>query len=322
MSLTFLQAQTQLASFSGNGSVKEQINLVLERILTGGQWKQAVQEFTIDIFSFTDQWGNDRYQFTLPARAETVEGIMLNTDFGQTRGRPVHAPYYRYTDYGIECCGLVNSGAIDCGDGWSVFRDPPIDSYLRARVDYPETATLSIRGIGTDGNPIFSGTNPNIIEGITLNLASAPVTSAVQFKAGSRIEVVKSAVTKGPVRLYSWDGTTETLLAYYMPSELVPSYRRYESPRWDRYQSATVVAKLRHVDLVADNDMVIPPSRYALEMGMRGLNFDRKHDLERAQVFWGNCFDILNNQLRQHQSNQLPKMTVSVPNHCNFRQIQ
>lgn len=297
MSITFAAAKTRFSSYGA--TVGDQINFVLERALEGGKWNGTIATVRATVYDY-DNAGVTKRQFTLPRDAETALGIRfdnLNQD-GRTSPRPIHNHWYTWLPG--RCCGEWSSGIVDLGD-FQTFRDVPANAMLRIRTDYVESGTFYIRGTGSNGLPIYSGTPPSVIEGTSLNLATNPATTSETFLAGAPIQIVKP-VTQGPVRLYSWDGTTETLIATYAPGEKVPAWRRYQMPTSSTWATVLVKAKRRFVEMIADNDVVFM-SGTALFYGLRGYNYDQKHDDTKADLYWGKFWDCLNDALREHQGN-------------------
>lgn len=298
MPLTYAAAKARFASFGT--TVGDQINFILERAIDGGKWNGTIATLRATVYEYDDA-GVTKRQFTLPRDAETALGVRfdnLNSD-GRTGARFIHNQWYTWMQ--TSWCGCEwNSGIIDLGD-FATFRDVPVNAQLRIRTDYAEGGTFYIRGLGTDGQPIYSGTVPNVVEGTSLNLATNPATTAQTFLAGAPIQIVKP-VTQGPVRLYSWDGATETLLATYSPGEKVPTWRRYQMPTGSTWATVLVKAKRKFVEMIADNDIVFMGGT-ALFYGLKGLNYDVRHDDTKADLYWTKFWDCLNDALREHQGN-------------------
>ncbi len=104
------------------------------------------------------------------------------------------------------------------------------------------------------------------------------------------------------MKLYAWDGTTETLLGIYAPGETVPAWRRYQVPTGSNFEWVLVKAKRQYVKLVADNDLVFL-SGTALYHGLKAKNALDKYDLEKSAPYWNEFFDCLNGSLREEQGN-------------------
>lgn len=298
--MTFREAKTKFASYGS--TVGAQINFTLARAILSGKWSGTITTLRCAVYDYADV-GVTRRQFTLPREAETALGIRFENlnGVGRTGGRPIHNQWYSWMDG--RCCGEWSTGIIDMGYV-STFRDIPVNAQLRIRTDYEESGDFAIRGVDASGNTIYSGDEPNVIEGEVLDLAENPATTSATFLAGSTISVVKPAPTNGPVRLYSWDGTTETLLATYGPGESLPKYRRYQVPNGSNFEHVLVKAKRKHVDLVADNDPLIPDNEVALYFGLKAKNFeDKQDDSDRVNEYLGKFYDALNGQLREEQGN-------------------
>jgi hypothetical protein len=303
--MTFAEAKAKFPTYGS--AIGGLLNFTLARAFLAGKWSGTIASLRVAIYDFDDS-GITRRQFTLPREAQTALGIRFENVAldGKTSARPIHNQWYSWLN--TRCNGEWNTGIIDLGDHWQTFRDIPANAYLRIRTDYAETGTFYIRGTDSTGATIYSGTVPNVIEGTSLDLATNPDTTTETFLAGSTVQIVKP-VTSGPVRLYSYDGTTETLLATYAPGETVPAYRRYQvagaSVAWttSQFDYALVKAKRRFVELVADNDLVFPNNEVAIYFGLKAKNYEDKHDSGLANEYLAKFYDALNGELREEQGN-------------------
>lgn len=296
--LTFASAKTRNAEFGAN--VGALINTYCERVISEGKWKGTTDSLSLNVFRSTDEDGAEYGYVTLPRRFGTALGVRFKGATGwKSTSRMIHNQWFDWQP-GRDCYWKPSSGLIDAGGGYAGFQDWSVDSYLRVKTDYAETGNLLIRGIGTNEESIFTGSPPSVIEGVNLSL-TATSTTTMLFRANSRIQVNKPA-TNGYVRLYSvTPGGVETLVGLYEPGETVPSYRRYMVPK-DLTADSTVevMAKIRHVDMVSDNDLVIPGNASAVKNGLNAINYEERHDQEKAQAYWARVYSILNGDLHAH----------------------
>src|SRR5580692_441099 len=126
---------------------------------------------------------------------------------------------------------------------------------------------------GLDGNGQIIRTQPfgSWVNGeqVPLNYAVTYVQTVNQF---SSITAFTKPATNGPIKLTSWDGTTETVLANYLFSDTTPSYHHYFS-RWlqqvmQQAQVQTMVVRARcrkrYVPIVEDTDVMMISNLNAL----------------------------------------------------------
>ena len=61
----------------------------------------------------------------------------------------------------------------------------------------------------------------------------------------------------------------------------------------------------------ADETAIVPPNLGALKMGLMALNYETENDLERAEVFWAKCWQLLNEEKAAHRGgNRFPLNTM------------
>lgn len=307
MPLTFAQAKEQNTKFGP--SVGDQINSVIEMFLASGKWKNSIREFNVHIYPYDDN-GITRYQFTLPRNFETALGVQFNLTRGRSGPGLIQSQWFKYVNTQAGQWGWWNSasngnnlcysgvGVPDLGDGWATFRDVPSDSILTVTPDVTEGSdTMNIRGLGTDGDPLYTTTGGYMTQGIDFPLSGVAPSPNPQFLANAPIVVVKP-VSRGIINLFSGS----TLIGAYEPGETVPSYRRYQVPNPpNTVTSVRVAAKLRFVPLVSDNDLVIPENASALTYGLEAWNYENAHNADMAQQYWARAYTVLNGSLREHQ---------------------
>lgn len=303
---SFLQARLANPKF-GADNVGALINRYVEAVLSSGKFAGTMQEFDCAIYDWDDN-GIARQQITLPREFLTPIGARYNLGQGRSSGLGIQFQWFQYMNTAPRSYGWWNSNQNNCAGQmqdmgqFSTFRDISVDAQLRIRTDFDETGEIYIRGTDSNGEMIYKELAPdNVIEGTRLSLATNPATTTETFLAGSKIAVVKP-ITNGPVRIYSWDGAAETLLAIYQPGEQIPAYRRLAVPN-SNYASMRVAAKRRFVPLIADNDLVIPDNGVALTRGLEALGYEDAHNTSDAKEYWGLCYEMLNAGLREEQGN-------------------
>lgn len=307
--MTFAECKTKFASYGAN--VGDQINFVLGVAFQSGKFKGTTAFAQFPIYAATEN-GKAYRQLTLGRRFETALGVKFVLDQGFGMARPIHNQWWQWrqssVSYFADCTDNPNSGIQDMGEV-VIFRDLPSAGLIRIRSSTIESAgTVNIRGL-VNGAPVYTDTGAAgaHIEGENLampTISGNSATTVTTFDAGLSLYAIVKPVTNGTVSLYHVaSDATETLLGIYEPGETTPAWRRYRISAWNQQESALVMAKLRHVTLVADNDLVIPDNEQALFYGLRGKNYDDKHDDVNAEKYWPKFFASLNGQLRESQGN-------------------
>jgi hypothetical protein len=269
-----------------------------------GKWAGTVRNV---IFKLYDD------QITLPRNI----GMILGAEVKGTGDRAkLHQAYnvtnewWQFTSggFGISVDAPDDVGQfIQNGDGLVTFRALPSAGTLKIVTTANESSGLKFHVRGYyDGSKVFTMESTTQIEGEN---ASIPTTqgSSITFAAtyDSLYSIVKP-VTNGVVLLYHVaEDDTETLVGSYEPGETHPCYRQYLVPK--RYSSDDVIVarvKLRPVDVVADNDEIIPGNLNALEMGLQALSFRRNSDTTKMAEFIGMAIDELNAELAEETPEQ------------------
>lgn len=308
--MTFLEAKTTFASYGA--AVGNQINFVLGVAFNSGKFKGTVAYAEFPIFD-TSENGQPFRQLTLGRRFETALGVKFEQTTGFGWSRPIHNQWWRWR--ASDCGCTPNSGLMDVGEV-VIFRDLPSAGTIKIVSSFTESAgVVNVRGL-VNGARVYTDTGPESshIEGedIAMPMVSGTSTTSITtWDAGLSLYAIVKPVTSGTISIYHIAADlTETLLGIYEPGETTPAWRRYRIASWNTQDSALVMTKLRHVTLVSDNDLVIPDNQQALFYGLRGKNYDDKHDDEKADLYWSKFFASLNSQLREYQGNMPLVMNI------------
>lgn len=132
--------------------------------------------------------------------------------------------------------------------------------------------TIIVQGYDLNGIWVRSIIDGVMQDGEEVTLASPYVDTTTVWSAGAPTGIIKEA-TLDVVRMYSFntDTSTEKLLSAYQASETKPSYRRFVIPQFraipknqcctnedgDVLTTIQTIAKLRHIELVSDNDWLL-----------------------------------------------------------------
>lgn len=282
------------------------INAATAWLLSHGKWRGSVAPAVFQV--------TDNVQVTLPRGMLTIlGGVMQGTgDRFRQQWRPqVKNDWFQWIDGGP---GIVTNPPYDTygiesqGDGFVIFRDLPSTGVIKIYNSTTETAgTINIRGF-SGGAKVFTGTGAARIEGENVaqpTTASTSTTTVTTWDAGNSLYGIVKPSTNGIITFFHVAADlTETLIGTYEPGEKIPCYRRYYVPtRFLNDGQLVAICKRRHVDVVADNDEIIPGNLTALEMALMAVNFRRKADPLQNQYI-AMAIDELNSELTQYEAEQ------------------
>lgn len=282
----------------------------------------AVNAATSSIFSFGDWKGTvalavfqvvDNVQITLPRDMLSILGAAVqgvDEDFRAKYPVLVQSEWYAWVPGGS---GIIANPPYDVagflaqGDGFVVFRDLPSAGTIKVYNSTTEsTGTINIRGY-SGGSKVFTGTGSSRVEGENVAMpttASSSTTTTTTWDSGNSLYGIVKPATNGVLNFYHVAAdATETIIGSYEPGELNPSYRRYWCPKRcnDSGQAVCIVAR-RHVDVVVDNDQIIPGNLPALEMALMAVNFRRKGENDRFDAYMGMAMRELNAELEKYEA--------------------
>ncbi len=273
----------------------EYLNQARERILNSGKWKGTVLNVLFE------QLGG---YISLPREGEALLGLHVNNSIF-----PVNSKWYEFNVGGpgkipesVESMGF----AIDLGENYCTIEDldSPVEIVLEALNAEDEGQVIRLFGKDANGEEIFDA---NGVRGEEIQLSTTPVSSTNVY---STLTQVNKGLTFGYVKLYA-DETPDRLLANYAPSELNPLYRRYMLKSKDDV-SITGTMKLRYFPLCSESEPVVPANLGALKMALLALTYEDSNDLASAQQYWGNCYTLLDDQMREHRGSVRSLLNLSL----------
>jgi hypothetical protein len=237
-----------------------------------------------------------------------LAGLYLNTigDCSYGFPVPVRNGWYSFTQGGSGYFSDARyrwSRGIEPEEGWfRTFADWSTPKKLRLKFAATEANGLifNLRGVN-DGTPIYTGAGSNTIEGENLTTAGATTLTTTNDFSEPPYAIAKP-ITYGRVSLYTWDGTTETLVAIYDPTETAPMWRRYLVPGCTNWTEADpgqflTICKRAYVPVASDFDEVIPGNIGALRFGLSALLAEDSRDIERARQDWATAESLLTNEV-------------------------
>jgi len=181
------------------------------------------------------------------------------------------------------------------------------DAWSSGSIEGP-AGTYSPSGAFTGNAIVVLNSASAQIEGENLTLPNtvSSVTSATVWDAANSIYSIVKPTTNGVLMLYLVDAlNVETLVGIYAPGETLPCYRRYAVPRrCVESDQAVVFCKIRHVDVVVDNDEIFPGNLNALECALMALNYRRKDNMDRYESYMNDAMRSLNADLEDFTAEQ------------------
>ncbi len=285
---------------STDSRVRDLANEAHRRLVAKGKWVGTVQRYRICTGTSAC--------LTWPRQIETIEAYQICNTPGTVRNQ-----WYEYVGHG--------PGLLDEDDNWfhqlvdrgtAVAFDDIIGTTKRIRVvsDVGESATARILLQGYDENANWIRTQDagSWIDGEYVTISTGGNNSTKKFT--SLTGVIKPT-TNGPVRLYEYDDTTGTFskaLAYYENDETVPIYRRSMIPGLNNLSGCdgdstcdntkvTIIAKLRHIDVVNDNDFFLLGSISALKLMVMSILKEERNLIEEAIVYESRAIKELQDEL-------------------------
>lgn len=295
--ITVADARTLLAVYvspEDTNSTKflSYLNQVRERVINSGKWRGTTFKVVFD---------TTRDYITLPREAEALLGIHVST-----HPYAVQSGWFEYLQGGpgrLDDPDNVSANArdfgslIDMGDNYCTLEDiatpSPIEFGCLNADDGGLGLTVTIQGLDADGNPVYD--NDGRL-GETLDLEFTPQQTSASF---SKVTNIIMPATFGQKRIWAATSPSSTALSTYAPAETNPQYRRYRLPATDKTVIGT--CKLRFLPLQGETEPVIPNNIGALKMGLMALNYEDANDMATADTFWGKCFMLLDDQMREHR---------------------
>lgn len=285
------------------------LNQFLERVSHMGLWDRYVQPYQICV---------DRQAcITWPRPILTIEAMDICN-----RPIPIRNGWFEYLPNGpgrqtIRGCSIPN--LIDRGRGYAMFDDLTVASVIRLYPRFTADIGKSVLIRGYDSNGQWVMTSGGTTEGEILTLKTPYVDSTTIWMKQVFRQVIKDD-TRGPVTAFSYDAslpvppaspgpsdTPLTPLAVWEPNETVPDYRRSFIPALANLQrccngntnnstncdktTVTVMAKLQHIPVSNDLDVLSVSNLGALKLGMLSIMLEERHDYDGARVAMFGTFD-------------------------------
>lgn len=286
------------------------INAATSWIMNNGKWIGTMQEAVFTIW--------DDVQITLPRSMLTIEASVLQgtgDQFRQWVPMNVANEWYQWIPGGggyISNPPWNTSVLTSLGEGFVFFRDLPSTGVIKIYNTTTEVAgTINIRGFDSTGAKVYTGTGVSRIEGENVaqpTTNGTNISTSTVWNVGNSVYAVVKPTTNGVLKFYQVAAdATETLIGQYEPGETNPNYRRYLVPRYCISNTDRQVVgrcKRAQVDVVVDNDQIVPGNLQALELALMALNFRRKADKPLADDYIKDAIDQLNSEIQDFNAEQ------------------
>lgn len=219
---------------------------------------------------------------TLPRDVGTVLGV-------NQKGQPtlLQDQWFQYhiNGPGSNDCAPCSPNSYELGQVCT-FRDPVSPAYLKAEVESAADNGKKVRvfALDTEGRKIFTpGPDGKLYEGFLVPTIFGYFQRAPDVPPLSSIYRISKEVTKDYLKLYAvnLDGSSQTLVGNYEPSETEPAYRRI---RVGSCGSVRIKYKKKDLEIRSQRDWINSDNRLALIHACRSVKFslDDKYDMANA----------------------------------------
>lgn len=256
------------------------LNQLLQRFIDSGLW--AKSEFQVDLSA-------PNGYITLPRRASALLGLRVSNQ----SPRRIYALAHEFNEVGPGAYEFDRTmTSVMEMEEVCVHTDLTEASSVYLRVQANDSGIggeAILRGQDADGNRLYSADGQ---DGLRITLASG---DGNVFGTVGMIESLTLPLMSKYCSLRT--GTTE--LGVYEPGETDPSYRRYKVGSIPSTCTITALCSRRHVDLVNEEDLVVPNNVGALKHGLIALRLEDQSDLDSSVAHFDQAYALLNAELRR-----------------------
>lgn len=256
------------------------LNQLLQRFIDSGLW--AKSEFQVDLSA-------PNGYITLPRRASALLGLRVSNQ----SPRRIYALAHEFNEVGPGAYEFDRTmTSVMEMEEVCVHTDLTEASSVYLRVQANDSGIggeAILRGKDADGNRLYSADGQ---DGLRITLASGDV------NVFGTVGVIES-LTLPLMSKYCSLRTGTTELGVYEPGETDPSYRRYKVGSIPSTCTITALCSRRHVDLVNEEDLVVPNNVGALKHGLIALRLEDQSDLDSSVAHFDQAYALLNAELRR-----------------------
>ncbi len=256
------------------------LNQLLQRFIDSGLW--AKSEFQVDLSA-------PNGYITLPRRASALLGLRVSNQ----SPRRIYALAHEFNEVGPGAYEFDRTmTSVMEMEEVCVHTDLTEASSVYLRVQANDSGIggeAILRGQDADGNRLYSADGQ---DGLRITLASG------DGNVFGTVGVIES-LTLPLMSKYCSLRTGTTELGVYEPGETDPSYRRYKVGSIPSTCTVTALCSRRHVDLVNEEDLVVPNNVGALKHGLIALRLEDQSDLDSSVAHFDQAYALLNAELRR-----------------------
>lgn len=297
-----------------DASVRTMANRAHQRLMRKGKWVGTTQRYRF--------CASNQNCVTLPRQVETIEAWQLCQTPGVVRNS-----WYEFNGNGP---GLLKEDSnwfrtiVDRGTAVAFDDIVGDDKKIQVVAGVTEAAgsRILLQGYDQNSNWIRTQDAGSWIDGeyVTISTTAQYTTNLFTALTG----VIKPA-TNGPVRLYEYDTSTSAVtkaLAYYENDETLPVYRRYMIPGLENMSGCdsdscdskqiTLMVKLRHIDVVNDNDFFVLGNIDAMVLMVQAIQKEQRNLFQEAVAYEAKAVKELQEELQSFEGDgALPTMRMA-----------
>lgn len=291
-----------------DGSLLPRINQVLSRIHNMGAYRDLTVQYSLPVAQGV---------IYLPRDADAVLHAIID-------GQPsaVRSLWHDFKAVGTSANDL-SWGLVDAGFS-------PLSRELAAATDtlyiVPSTESATRRAFSTGGNASLISVKAS--DGELIYPAStddAATYAAGVFTFGEPVLYVESIRFSGLLDRFDLRTTSadpDTTIASVGPGTGVSRYRKFRVPNVDDGKVVHVLCKRSFIPLVGDSDISYVGNIGAIKQGLHATVSEDGNDVERAQMFWGTCFQLMEEEASSTRGAAVPRLTMDphgVEGRCGIR---
>lgn len=286
-------------------NVRTYANEAHRRLVQRGKWFGTLQKYQICV--------SNTGCLAWPRAIETIEAYWLCSTPGIIRNG-----FYETLTNGP---GLLNDSGycnilVDRGTSCTFDEIDGVVSKVMVQADVTEAAGKRILIRGYDQNAAWIRTQTTDGTWIDGEYVTIGTLASYTTNLFTKITETIKDVTNGPVRLWQYDttlGLATRALAYYEPDETLPIYRLSQVPGLAcshgcgssgtgcQSNSVTVLAKLRHIDTVVDNDFFLLGNLAAIKLMVMAILKEERNLIGEAQAYEAKALQELQAELSNYE---------------------
>lgn len=243
--------------------------------------------------------------FTLPEEAEAVLYANYNNQPARTRGL-----WHDYKAVGSNYDSTLNFGLVD-------------DGFNPLLVDLPTAGVTTLYAVPSASSTDATAINFGNGEDVRVVGLKADYSKNLFAATGSNTLVAPTTATK--IESVSYTGLLHKYDLQYLvsagvyqtiatvgPGDGVCRFRRYRLPQATDGAYAHVLCKRSFLPVQNDNDIVYINHIPSLKHGLLAIVAEDNADLDRAEVHWKKCRDLLDEQLDQYRGPARPSLDLQL----------